>query len=153
MFIEWHHWAIFGIILIASELVIPAFVSVWFGLGALFVAILLFLVPSASLIPQLLLWISASIGLVVLWFKVFKPHQHKVMFGRASAEAVGEIGLLVGDIEPFGKAKVRFQTPLIGSDVWECVSDEKISAGSRVKVVSVEGSFLKVSKNNTGENL
>lgn len=146
MFLEWHHWAILGIILIASELVIPAFVSVWFGLGGLFVAVLLVLFPHASFITQLLLWICASISLVLLWFKVFKPHNHKIMFGRASAEAVGEIGLLIGDIEPFGKAKVRFQTPLIGSDVWECVSDEKLSAGSRVKVVSVEGSFLKVTK-------
>jgi hypothetical protein len=89
----------------------------------------------------------ASVSLVLLWFKVFKPHQHKSMSGRSSAEAVGEVGLLVSNIEPFGKAKVRFQIPLLGSDVWECVADEKIAAGSRVRVVSVEGSLLKIAKN------
>ena len=146
MTFEWYHWAVLGVLLVVSELIVPAFVLVWFGLGALIVAILLVLLPAASLILQLLVWTIASVSLVFLWFRVFKPHQHKIASGRSSAEAVGEVGLLVSDIEPFGKAKARFQTPLLGSDVWECVSDEKIKAGSRVKVVSVEGSLLKIIK-------
>jgi membrane protein implicated in regulation of membrane protease activity len=146
MLFEWYHWAILGIALIATELLVPAFVLVWFGLGGLAVAAILALVPETGFVTQLLIWLVASIALVFLWFRVFKPHQHKITSGRSSAEAVGEVGLLVSDIEPFGKAKVRFQTPLLGSDVWECVSDEKIAAGSRVKVVSVEGSLLKIAK-------
>ncbi len=144
---EWYHWAILGIVLTATELVVPAFVLVWFGLGALIVAGMAAMGPDIGLIPQLLVWLTASIILVFLWFKVFKPGRHKIKAGRASAEAVGEIGLLVSNIEPFGKAKVRFQTPLLGSDVWECVSgDEKIQAGARVKVASVEGNLLKITK-------
>ncbi|MDD3370706.1 MAG: NfeD family protein [Alphaproteobacteria bacterium] len=146
MELEWYHWAVLGICLIASELVVPAFVLVWFGLGGLVVAMLLYLLPNTSFVAQLLVWMVSSIALVVLWFMVFKPHQHKITSGRSSAEAIGEVGLLVNDIEPFGKAKVRFQTPLIGADVWDCVSDEKIAAGTRVKVVSVDGSFLKITK-------
>ncbi len=147
MDLEWFHWAILGVALVVAELLVPAFVLVWFGLGGLFVALLLVLFPTASFITQLLVWIVASVSLVLLWFKVFKPHQHKITSGRSSAEAVGEVGLLVSAIEPFGKAKVRFQTPLLGSDVWDCVSDEKIAAGSRVKVLSVDGSLLKITKN------
>ncbi len=146
MQLEWYHWAIVGILLVVSELLVPAFFVIWFGLGGLIVAILLVLLPEISFTAQLLVWMAASIGLVVLWFKVFQPHQHKIKAGRSSAEAVGEVGLLINDIKPFGKAKVRFQTPLIGSDVWECVADEKIEAGSRVKVVSVEGSLLKITR-------
>ena len=144
---EWYHWAILGVMLVASELLVPAFVLVWFGLGSLVVALVLALFPTVGLIPQLLVWMVSSVSLVLLWFKVFKPQQHKITSGRSSAEAVGEVGLLVTAIEPFGKAKVRFQTPLLGSDVWECVSDEKIAAGSRVKVVSVDGSLLKITRN------
>jgi len=146
MLLEWYHWAILGVVLVCTELLVPAFVLVWFGLGALVVAALVALWPDASFIVQLLLWIAASVALVLLWFKVFKPYQHKINSGRSSAEAVGEVGLLISDIEPFGKAKARFQTPLLGSDVWECVSDEKIVAGSRVKVLSVDGSLLKIAK-------
>ena len=144
MILQWHHWAILGVVLVIAELMVPAFVLVWCGLGALVVAALVAVLPDASFITQLLVWIVSSVALVLLWFKVFKPHQHKTLDGRSSAQAIGEIGLLVSDIEPFTKAKVRFQTPLIGSDVWECVSEENIKAGSRVKVVSVEGSYLKI---------
>jgi membrane-bound ClpP family serine protease len=35
---------------------------------------------------------------------------------------------------------------MLGSEEWECVVDEPIALGERVKVVSVEGSFLKVQK-------
>jgi membrane protein implicated in regulation of membrane protease activity len=146
MLLEWHHWAIFGVALVLGELLAPGFVILWFGLGALIVSIFLFLLPELSFIAQLLLWAATSVGMVVTWFKVFEPRRKMAKSGRASAEAVGEVGLLINDIEPFGKAKVRFQTPLIGSDVWECVSDEKLPAGTRVKVVSVEGSLLKITK-------
>ncbi|MDR3424380.1 MAG: NfeD family protein [Alphaproteobacteria bacterium] len=149
MILQWHHWAILGVALVLTELLVPAFVLVWFGLGALAVALLAALFPNMGFNAQVLVWIAASVALVLLWFKVFKPRQHKTTSGRSSAEAVGEVGILVSDIEPFGKAKARFQTPLLGSDVWECVADEKITAGSRVKVVSVEGSLLKITREKT----
>ncbi|MER2519531.1 MAG: NfeD family protein [Bdellovibrionales bacterium] len=142
----WHHWAILGVLLIISELVFPAFVLVWFGLGALLVSIALALIPDMELVPQLLIWIAASVAFVLLWFKVFKPHQHKILIGRASAQAIGEVGLLVNDVDKFQKGQVRFQTPLIGADVWECVADEHIKAGSRVKVINVEGSLVRITK-------
>ena len=46
----------------------------------------------------------------------------------------------------FARGKVRFQKPILGAEEWECVVDEPIALGERVKVVSVEGSFLKVQK-------
>ncbi len=146
MYFDWYHWAVLGVILVLAELVVPALVFAWFGLGALIVACLFFIIPDMSFIAQLLVWAASSIAFVLLWFKVFKRYQNKTASGRSSAEIVGEVGLLVTDIEPFGRAKVRFQTPLVGSDVWECVSDEKIKAGSRVRVVSVDGSILKITQ-------
>ena len=92
------------------------------------------------------MWVAASVALVLLWFKVFKPQLPKSLSGRSSAQAIGEVGLLVTSVEPFQKGSVRFQTPLIGSDVWECIADESITAGTRVKVVSVEGSLVRVTK-------
>ncbi len=37
----WWHWAVAGLVLILTELAIPAFVLIWFGLGALLVAVIL----------------------------------------------------------------------------------------------------------------
>ena len=40
----------------------------------------------------------------------------------------------------------RFQRPILGADEWPCLADQTISAGERVRLVSVEGSYLKVVK-------
>ena len=146
MTIEWWHWVVFGLALIVAELAIPAFVLVWFGLGALLVALVVLILPSIGLTAQLLVWTIASMLMVVLWFRIFKPGFHKTRVGMSDAAVIGEVGMLIHDVEPFKKGKVRFQKPIIGSDVWECIADEPIKSGERVKVLDVEGSFLKVGK-------
>ncbi len=143
---EWWHWAVAGIALILAELAVPAFVLVWFGLGALLVAAVVAVAPDIGLTPQLALWLATSLALVVLWFRIFKPGFHKTRIGMADADVVGEIGLLARDVAPFEKGEVRFQKPVLGSDVWPCIADEEIKSGERVKVLEVEGSFLKVGK-------
>ncbi|HNQ56809.1 MAG: NfeD family protein [Burkholderiales bacterium] len=143
---EWWQWAVLGIGLIIAELAIPAFFIVWFGLGALLVSIVLLVAPSLSLTAQLLTWTLASIAMVVLWFCIFKPGMHKTKIGMSDSNIVGEVGMLTRDVEPFQKGQVRFQKPFVGSEVWQCIADEKIKAGERVRVLGIEGSFLKVGK-------
>ncbi len=143
---EWWHWAVAGIALILAELAVPAFVLIWFGLGALLVALILALHADIALTAQLAIWLIASVVMVALWFRVFKPGQHKTRIGSADAEVIGEVGLLSRPVAPFEKGEVRFQKPLLGTDVWPCIADETIEAGQRVKVLAVEGSFLKIGK-------
>jgi len=146
MNLEWWQWAVLGIALVLAELAIPAFFVIWFGLGALLVAGLLWVAPGLSLTAQVALWTLASLGMVVLWFRVFKPGSHKTRIGTAAGEVIGEVGLLVGPVAPFQRGKVRFQRPVLGADEWVCLAEEAIAAGERVKVVAVEGSFLKVAR-------
>lgn len=146
MQIEWWYWVIAGIALLLCELAIPVFVLVWFGLSAVAVGILLALLPSLSLTVQLSIWLLLSIALVVLWFRVFKANQHKTHIGMADANLIGEIGLLSRAVAPFQKGKVRFQKPILGSEVWPCIADEEIAAGERVRIAQIEGSMLKVEK-------
>lgn len=143
---EWWHWAVLGIGLIIAELAIPAFFIVWFGLGALLVSLVLLVAPSLSLTAQLLTWTLASVAMVALWFRIFKPGMHKTKIGMSDSNIVGEVGMLIRDVEPFQKGQVRFQKPLVGSEVWECISDETIKSGERVRVLGIEGSFLKVGR-------
>ncbi len=142
---EWWYWIVGGIALIIAELVIPSFFIVWFGLGALLVG-LLALALDLSLTAQLAIWTLTSIGMVVLWFRVFKQSFVKTRSGTADGEVIGEIGLLVAAVAPFERGKVRFQRPLRGSEEWVCLADVAIAAGERVKVTAIEGSFVKVSK-------
>ncbi len=142
---EWWHWIVGGIVLVLAELVIPSFFIVWFGLGALLTG-LLTLAFDLSLTAQLATWTLASLAMVGLWFRVFKQSFVKTRVGTADGEVIGEIGLLVSAVAPFERGKVRFQRPVLGSEEWVCLADVAIAAGERVKVVAVEGSFLKVSK-------
>lgn len=145
MELAWWHWAVGGIALIIAELVVPSFVLIWFGLGGLVVALAVAL-AGIGFTAQLGLWLIVSLVLVAGWFKVFKPNMHKTKIGMADANVVGEIGMLVRDVAPFEKGEVRFQKPILGADVWECIADEIIKSGERVRVIAVEGSFLKVGR-------
>jgi len=143
---EWWTWVVGGIALILAELAIPSFFIVWFGLGAILVGLLMLALPHLSLTAQLAVWTLASLAMVVLWFRVFKRSFHKTRVGTADGEVIGEIGVLVSAVAPFERGKVRFQRPLLGSEEWVCLADSAIATGERVRVVAVEGSFLKVGK-------
>lgn len=146
MQLEWWHWAVTGIFLILAELVVPAFVLVWFGLGALVMALVVAIIPALGITAQLAVWLAVSLAFIGFWFKVFKPNQHKTHIGMSDAEVVGEIGVLTHDVAPFARGEVRFQKPLVGADVWPCIADEEIKSGERVRVLAVEGSLLKVKR-------
>jgi hypothetical protein len=146
MNLEWWQWALGGIVLMLLELAIPAFFVLWFGLGALLVALVLYLAPDLSLTAQIALWTGASLAMVLLWFRVFRRGDHKTLSGTAGGEVIGEIGLLVGAVAPFERGRVRFQRPVLGAEEWVCLAETAIPAGERVKVVAIEGSFLKVAK-------
>jgi membrane protein implicated in regulation of membrane protease activity len=145
MQLEWWHWAVTGIVLILAELAVPAFVLIWFGLGALLVALLVALV-AIGVTAQLTAWLIISVLLVLLWFKAFRPEIHKTRIGMSEPAMIGEVGLLTQPVAPFGRGEVRFQKPLLGTDVWPCIADEEIAAGTRVKVIAVEGSLLKIGR-------
>lgn len=143
---EWWHWAVAGIALILAELAVPAFVLVWFGLGGLVVALLILAFPQLDVTAQLSAWLVVSVALIALWFKLFKPNIHKTRVGMSDVSLIGEIGLLTREVAPFQKGEVRFQKPMLGADVWPCLADEIIPVGARVKVLTVEGSLLKVGR-------
>ncbi len=140
---QWWHWQILGIVLVLAELAVPAFFVIWFGFGAILVGLALLLVD-LSLAAQIGLWILASVAMAVLWFRVFRRSQHKTLIGTADGHVIGEVGLLVASVEPFQRGRVRFQRPVLGSEEWACMAESAIRAGERVRVVSIEGSFVKV---------
>lgn len=143
---EWWYWIVLGIALVIAELVVPAFFVIWFGLGALLVGLSLVLLPALGVTAQVSLWILASLAMVVLWFRVFKKSDCKTRIGQSDGNAIGEIGLVSKAATSFERGRVRFQKPLLGFEEWECVVEESLAVGERVRVVAVEGSFLRVEK-------
>ncbi len=140
---EWWHWIVLGLCLAMTELAVPAFFIIWFGIGAIGVGIALLAAPDLAVATQILIWAALSSVLVGVWFRYLKPRTVTAV-GTSAASVAGEIGVLVADISPDTRGQVRFQKPILGSDVWECYSDSKIKAGERVRIIVVEGNYIKV---------
>ena len=149
MDLEWWHWMVLGLGLGMLELVVASFFIIWFGLGALLVGLAMLALPVMAFSSQILLWTVASVAMTVFWFKFLRKDGGKTRSGQAD-EALGEVGVLVRAVEPMGiesaRGEVRFQKPVMGSDVWPCLADEAIAAGERVRVLAVDGQILKVGK-------
>jgi len=143
MDIQWWYWAVAGVALMLLELALASFFIVWFGLGAVLVALVLWVAPGTSIGAQVLVWSAASVGLALLWFKVFRAGVQRGPQWSAE-DALGEVGLLTLPVTPFQRGKVRFQKPLMGAEEWPCVADTQILAGERVRVLAVEGNLVRV---------
>ncbi len=144
--LEWWHWVVLGLCLTIAEMAIPAYFVIWFGIGAVGVGLLLLLAPDLSVATQLLVWAGLSSLLVAAWFRYFRPATRTTV-GTSAANVVGEVGLLVSDLSPYARGQVRFQKPILGADLWECYAEQPLKAGERVRIVAVEGNFIKVEAN------
>jgi len=142
---EWWHWIILGLCLAMGELVIPAFFIIWFGIGALGVGLILLLAPNIPVAVQMVIWAGLSTALVVFWFRYLKPRTVTTV-GTSAANVIGEVGVLVSDLNPDTRGQVRFQKPILSSDSWACYASTEIKAGERVRIVAVEGQYVKVEK-------
>jgi membrane protein implicated in regulation of membrane protease activity len=145
--LEWWHWAVIAFGCLMVELFfLPAFVLIWFGAGALLVmaAVLLF---APGFTAQIVLWTVLSGLLVILWFKYLKSFfRTRSLAGQSSAAIIGEIGMISEVVGPFRPGRVRFQKPIVGSDIWDCVADEAFEVGTKVRVTKVEGNLLTVGR-------
>jgi len=143
--ILWYYWLILGMLLILSEMLVPSFTLLWFGLAALLTGLLLLVFPGIELSLQLLVWGLSSIGFTVLWFKYFKPTMIDKTKAGISREAVtGETGFVIKAPREEARGVVRFPMPLLGSDEWEFICSEPCKIGDRVEVIDVSGNTLVV---------
>jgi hypothetical protein len=149
--IEAWHWLAFGMVLILSELVVPSFTIIWFGLGALLTALLVWLVPTLSTSAQLFSWAVASIFFTVFWFLLIKPKMFdKTKAGIALEAVIGQSGLVIQAPLAGKRGLVKFTTPLLGAEEWQFLCREEVEIGARVTVIDVSGNTLVV-KSNKGE--
>jgi hypothetical protein len=145
--IVYWHWLVFGMVLMIAEIFIPSFTIFWFGLGGLVVGGALWLIPALSLSWQLFLWAVASSLFTFLWFKFFKPLMTDRTKAGISREAIlGETGQVVKIPMEKNEGIVRFTTPVLGSDEWPFICEEKVNPGDRVFIKDISGNTLIVGK-------
>ena len=144
------HWFVLGILLILSELLLPAFAALWFGIGAIMVGVLYWMFPMMGLTTQLLTWIVLSVLCTLLWFKFIKPLSiDKTTAGLSREATIGQVGMVIQTNLDHGQIRVRFPMPVLGSDEWECRTLDPVQVGDRVRVVDILGNDLVVQPHST----
>ena len=143
---QYWHWLVFGMLLVAGEIFIPSFTILWFGLGALFVGLLM-LLTDLNFPSQILIWTISSVFFTVLWFKYFKPKMiDKTSAGITRDAAIGEAGQVIKAPTEHSRGQVRFVTPVLGNDEWDFICDSEVALGDRVHIREISGNTLIVVK-------
>ncbi len=137
-------WFFLGLVFLAAELLSPAFIVIFFGIGAWVVSLVIFAGLAPGLAAQLSIFMLASLlGLALFRKKVRRIGWGRVIsrqLGTRELDAIeGATALVVVDIEPNAMGKVE----LFGT-VWNATGDVAIKKGSTVEVVSHENLMLKV---------
>ena len=150
------HWLVFGMILMLLELAVPSFTIFWFGLGGLVVGLLLLIFSDMAVAWQIFLWVVASIGFAVFWFRILKPRMKDQTMAGISREAVlGETAMVTRKPQDERRGELRFAVPVLGSETWSFISNDPVEVGDRVLVKEVSGNTMVVTamqKNTTTDN-
>ena len=134
------HWFVLGVVLILSELVLPAFAALWFGIAAIMVGILFWMFPMMGITTQVVTWIILSILCTLLWFKFIKPLSiDKTKAGLSRESTIGQVGMVIQNHLQHDQIIVRFPMPVLGADEWNCRTTAPVKVGDRVRVIDILG--------------
>jgi len=140
--VTWWYWIILGILLIILEMGTGTFITLGFGIAAVFIG-LLDLLFSPNFLIQITVWILLSIVIITVLFKYFKS-QPTVSSSGQSDHGLDTRGTVTEAIEQYGRGKVRFDTPVLGNTLWHATSETDLDVGQRVSIEEVNGQLIKV---------
>ena len=134
------NWLIFGVILMALELIAPGVFLFWLGLAALLVGLVSFaFTPSWQV--QILMFAVFAVAAVPLWRRLSRSHAgasaDSPFLNRRADALVGRVFTLEKPIID-GAGTVR-----IDDTVWR-IAGPDTPAGSRIRIVQADGASLTV---------
>jgi len=143
--IEPWHWLVLGFLLLIVEMFVPTFASLWFGVAAVIIAALAWLLP-IPLLFQVLIWLTLSVFFMLAWVKYIKPlSMSRKKAAQSSNLVIGETGMIVVKPQKGIPGMVRFNVPVWGADEWPCrTAGARVEMGDRVVVLKVVGDELVV---------
>ncbi|MFO0040341.1 MAG: NfeD family protein [Pseudomonadota bacterium] len=133
-------WLALGLVLMAAETLVPGAFLIWFGVAALVMGAVVWLLPDLHGLGQALLFGGLALGAVQIYrayFRQREPAGDQPLLNKRSEQYVGRVFVLDAPIENgFGRIK-------IGDSLWT-VRGEPLPVGTRVEVVAVDGMDLRV---------
>lgn len=133
-------WLGLGLILIAAEVVAPGAFLLWMGIAAVVVALLVFVLPGLSLLAQVVLFVVLSVAAVLAyrkWFRKREEPSDRPLLNQRGLQMIGRTADLDQAIAD-GRGRIKLDDAL-----W-VVEGPDLPAGTRVRVVAIDGMTLKV---------
>ena len=134
------HWLVLGLLLMLVELVLPSTYFLWMGLAAIVVGILSWLLQGLSFDVQTILFAVLSVTSIFLGKRFLKRHPietDRPTLNVRGAQSIGRIATLRDPIVN-GVGRVHLDDTL-----WRALGTD-LPAGTRVRVIAVEGTSLRV---------
>lgn len=136
-------WLGAGLLLMLLELVVPGFVIIFFGLGALLVGLLLWAFPAMPETTQVVLLPILSLASLLL-FRRYLVKSVSNKYGEKGTNfddngCVGHVVKVVEAIEPGTPGKVE-----LNGVNWSASCDASVAAGRNVRIISRAGLTLVV---------
>lgn len=130
-------WMIVFIALAILELVTVNLVSIWFALGALASFVVSLVVEDATI--QIVVFILVSFVCLISTQKFVKKLRTRKPVATNLDRVIGQIGVVTEEITKLNPGEVK-----VDGKRWTAISDKKISAGSKVEILSIDGVKLSV---------
>lgn len=153
MFNAFIFWMIAGILLIASEMLLPGFTIFFFGMGALLTGILSALIPGVkdSFTLQVLIWAASSITS----FAFLRKYLARIFKGTLIDDHTGEdhdsgkLATVIELITPDIPGRIRYK-----GTSWKAISfDKEFAPGEKVEILKKEGISYIVSEIDPGTEI
>lgn len=138
-------WLLCGVIGVGLELVLPGFIIIFFGCGAILTGIADWIFPTLPIEAQLVIFLSCSILLLILFRKMLKNkffNKINESGDELADEYIGKLATALTDFQ-HGQGEVEFK----GSK-WDAISTEEIQKGDIVIITNRESIKLVVTPAN-----
>jgi len=133
-------WAALAVALFAAEALLPGAFMLWMGIAAAIVFLLVWAFEGMTVLLQVILFVVLSflaIQVYRTWFRKRERASDQPLLNRRAEQLVGRVLVLEHAIaEGTGRAKA--------DDAFWVVAGPDLPAGSKVRVVAVDGMTLKV---------
>mgnify|MGYP001485663752 FL=1 len=137
--VYWNWWLL-GVVLMIIEAIAPGFFFLWMGVAALLVGLTLTVLPALAWTYQVLLFALLSVGSIVAWRLWLRRHPTRTddpLLNRRGHQYVGRVFTLDTPVIN-GHGKIR-----VDDSTWKILVEQDCPAGTRLRVVGVEGVMLK----------
>lgn len=139
-------WLGIAVVLAVIEVSTTQLVTLWFVIGAAATAVCSATFLKGQLVWQIVLFIVISAVMLIITRPLVKKLKANEPISTNSDRNIGKTASVISEIDPeFGTGQVR-----VGNEKWSAKSYDgsKISEGTNVKVVGIEGVKLVVSTDN-----